>query len=25
LMTDDVGWGDAGFQGHATLQTPSRG
>ncbi len=24
LMTDDVGWGDAGFQGHATLQTPSR-
>lgn len=23
LMADDVGWGDAGFQGHGTLQTPN--
>ena len=23
LMADDLGWGDAGFQGHAVLQTPA--
>jgi len=23
LMADDVGWGDAGYQGHETLQTPN--